>query len=154
MNDSCLVLLLGFFCTADKPYIRLSPQLSPKLAHQGLSVEVNEGEDLELSVLVEAYPRLTEHRWDTPTSPNASTQENKFTRYNTRFARYGGGAVGGGCGYIQRIIQHCYSEFQSKVSQCMRLKSDFSFLLGLFVKMLHVTLDVVYSCDCELNCFN
>ncbi|KAG7275738.1 LOW QUALITY PROTEIN: hypothetical protein CRUP_009841 [Coryphaenoides rupestris] len=68
----------------DKPFIRLSPQLSPRLAHQGLSVQVNEGEDLELSVLIEAYPRLTEHRWDTPTSPNASTQEKKFTRYNTR----------------------------------------------------------------------
>ncbi|KAG7247937.1 hypothetical protein CRUP_013433, partial [Coryphaenoides rupestris] len=68
-----------------KPFIRLSPQLSPRLAHQGLSVQVNEGEDLELSVLIEAYPRLTEHRWDTPTSPNASTQEKKFTRYNTRY---------------------------------------------------------------------
>ncbi|CAL8355141.1 unnamed protein product [Merluccius merluccius] len=69
----------------DQPYIRLSPQLSPRLAHQGLSVEVNEGEDLELSVLIEAYPHITEHHWDTPTSPNASTQEQKFTRYNNRY---------------------------------------------------------------------
>lgn len=83
---------------ADKPYIRLSPQLSPKLTHQGLSVKVNEGEDLELSVLVEAYPRLTEHSWDTPTFPNASTQEKKFTRYNNRSARYRPGGAGGGTG--------------------------------------------------------
>ncbi len=40
--------MFGFFYT-DKPYIRLLPQLSPKLAHKGLSVEVNEGEDLELT---------------------------------------------------------------------------------------------------------
>lgn len=137
MSCAVFVVVLGFFRTADKPYIRLSPQLSPKLAHQGLSVEVNEGEDLELSVLIEAYPRLTEHRWDTPTFPNASTQENKFTRYNTRFACYGG-AVGGG-GYILRIIQNYYYEFRSKMSQCMRLKSDFSFYWGYLLKcyMLH-----------------
>ncbi|CAL8263962.1 unnamed protein product [Lota lota] len=69
----------------DQPYIRLSPQLSPRLAHKGLSVQVNEGEDLELSVLVEAYPRISEHHWVTPTSPNASTQDQKFTRYNNRY---------------------------------------------------------------------
>lgn len=73
-----------FLCT-DKPYIRLLPQLSPKLAHKGLSVEVNEGEDLELSVLIEAYPHITEHGWHTPTSPNTSTQEQKFVRYNNRY---------------------------------------------------------------------
>ncbi|TMS17630.1 Macrophage colony-stimulating factor 1 receptor 1 [Larimichthys crocea] len=67
-----------------KPYIRLLPQLSPKLAYQGLSVEVNEGEDLELSVLIEAYPQITEHRWNTPTSPT-STQEHKLIRYNNRY---------------------------------------------------------------------
>uniref|UniRef100_A0A665U0E4 receptor protein-tyrosine kinase n=1 Tax=Echeneis naucrates TaxID=173247 RepID=A0A665U0E4_ECHNA len=55
------------------------------LAHQGLSVEVNEGEDLELSVLIEAYPHITEHRWYTPTSPNTSTQDHKFIRYNNRY---------------------------------------------------------------------
>ena len=72
---------------SDKPYIRLLPQLSPKLAHQGLSVEVNEGEDLELSVLIEAYPHIIEHRWHTPTSPNTSTQEHKFIRYNNRYKK-------------------------------------------------------------------
>lgn len=69
------------------------PQLSPKLAHQGLSVEVNEGEDLELSVIIEAYPPITEHRWHTPTSPKTSTQEHKLVKYNNRYnteARAGG----------------------------------------------------------------
>uniref|UniRef100_A0A8C8E154 receptor protein-tyrosine kinase n=1 Tax=Oryzias sinensis TaxID=183150 RepID=A0A8C8E154_9TELE len=80
VNSSTTYLLV-----VDKPYIRLSPQLSPKLAHQGLSVEVNEGEDLELGVLIEAYPRITEHQWHTPTSPNTHTQEHKFIRYNNRY---------------------------------------------------------------------
>ncbi|KAM4622064.1 macrophage colony-stimulating factor 1 receptor [Polymixia lowei] len=80
VNSSTTYLLV-----VDKPYIRLSPQLSPKLARQGLSVEVNEGEDLELSVFVEAYPHIVEHGWDTPTSPNTSTQEYKFIRYNNRY---------------------------------------------------------------------
>lgn len=65
----------------EKPYIRLLPQL---MASQGLSVEVNEGEDLELSVIVEAYPQITEHRWHTPTSPSTSMQEHMFVRYNNR----------------------------------------------------------------------
>ncbi|XP_067373776.1 macrophage colony-stimulating factor 1 receptor isoform X2 [Channa argus] len=80
VNSSTTYLLV-----VDKPYIRLLPQLSPKLAHQDLSVEVNEGEDLELSVLIEAYPHITEHRWHTPTPPNTSTQEHKFIRYNNRY---------------------------------------------------------------------
>lgn len=46
---------------------------------------MNEGEDLELSVLIEAYPHITEHRWHTPTSPNTSTQEHKLIRYNNRY---------------------------------------------------------------------
>lgn len=80
VNSSTTYLLV-----VDKPYIRLSPQLSPRLAHQGLSVEVNEGEDLQLSVFIEAYPHITEQGWDTPTSPNTSTQEQKFIRYNNRY---------------------------------------------------------------------
>lgn len=71
----------------DKPFIRLLPQLSPKLAHQGLAVEVNEGEDLELNVVVEAYPDITEHRWQTPTSHRTSTQEHKLVKYNNRYGR-------------------------------------------------------------------
>ncbi|KAK5925132.1 hypothetical protein CgunFtcFv8_017680 [Champsocephalus gunnari] len=80
VNSSTTYLLV-----VDKAYIRLFPQLSPKLAHQGLSLEVNEGEDLELTVFIEAYPHITEHRWLTPTSPNTSTQEQKLIRYNNRY---------------------------------------------------------------------
>ncbi|XP_055368253.1 macrophage colony-stimulating factor 1 receptor isoform X2 [Betta splendens] len=80
VNSSTTYLLV-----VDKPYIRLLPQLSPKLSHQDLLVEVNEGEDLDLSVLIEAYPQLTEHRWHTPMSPNTSTQEHKLIRYNNRY---------------------------------------------------------------------
>uniref|UniRef100_A0A3Q3W5X5 receptor protein-tyrosine kinase n=1 Tax=Mola mola TaxID=94237 RepID=A0A3Q3W5X5_MOLML len=80
VNSSTTYLLV-----VDKPYIRLLPQLSPKLTHQGLLIEVNEGEDLELSVIIEAYPHIIEHRWHTPTSPNTSTQEQKFVRYNNRY---------------------------------------------------------------------
>lgn len=75
---------LFFFLKTDKPYIRLMPQFSHKLAHQGLTVEVNEGEDLELNVVIEAYPHITEHQWHTPTSHRTSTQEHKLIKYNNR----------------------------------------------------------------------
>ncbi|XP_055782592.1 macrophage colony-stimulating factor 1 receptor 1-like isoform X2 [Salvelinus fontinalis] len=68
----------------EKAYIRLSPQLSSKLAHQGLSIDVNEGEDLKLSVLIEAYPQIIGQHWDTPTA--SSMQEQTFTRYNNRYS--------------------------------------------------------------------
>lgn len=85
INEAGVNSTTTYLLVVDKPYIRLLPQLSPRLAHHGLSVEVNEGEDLELSVIVEAYPHITEHKWYTPTSPNTSTQENKFIRYNNRY---------------------------------------------------------------------
>ncbi|XP_068182085.1 macrophage colony-stimulating factor 1 receptor isoform X1 [Antennarius striatus] len=74
-----------YLLVVDKPYIRLLPQLSPNLAYKGLSIEVNEGEDLELSVLIEAYPHITEHKWHTPLSLSSSTQEHKLIRYNNRY---------------------------------------------------------------------
>uniref|UniRef100_A0A669F6I3 receptor protein-tyrosine kinase n=1 Tax=Oreochromis niloticus TaxID=8128 RepID=A0A669F6I3_ORENI len=77
-NEAGVNTSTTYLLVVDKPYIRLSPQLSPKLAHEGLSVEVNEGDDLELSVLIEAYPHITKHRWDTPISPNTATQEHKY----------------------------------------------------------------------------
>ncbi|XP_061642954.1 macrophage colony-stimulating factor 1 receptor isoform X1 [Phyllopteryx taeniolatus] len=80
VNSSTTYLLV-----VDKPYIRLLPQLSPKLTHKGLAIEVNEGEDLELTVLIEAYPHIVEHNWQTPTSPSTSAQENKLIRYNNRY---------------------------------------------------------------------
>lgn len=84
-NEAGVNTSTTYLLVVDKPYIRLSPQLSPKLAHKGLSVEVNEGDDLELSVLIEAYPHITKHRWDTPTSLNTATQESKLIRYNNRY---------------------------------------------------------------------
>ncbi|KAM4733112.1 macrophage colony-stimulating factor 1 receptor isoform 2-T3 [Anableps anableps] len=84
-NEAGVNSTTTYLLVVDKPYIRLLPQLSPKLALKGLSVVVNEGEDLELSLLIEAYPHITEHRWLTPTTPNTSTQEHKFIRYNNRY---------------------------------------------------------------------
>ncbi|XP_017279588.1 macrophage colony-stimulating factor 1 receptor [Kryptolebias marmoratus] len=74
-----------YLLVVDKPYIRLLPQLSPEVTHRGLSIEVNEGEDLELNVLIEAYPHIIEHSWHTPTSSSTSTQDHKFIRYNNRY---------------------------------------------------------------------
>ncbi|CAB1337048.1 unnamed protein product [Coregonus sp. 'balchen'] len=78
VNKSTTSLLV-----VEEPYIRLSPQPSSKLAHQGLSIEVNEGEDRKLSVLIEAYPQIIGKHWETPTA--SSTQEQTFTRYNNRW---------------------------------------------------------------------
>uniref|UniRef100_A0A671KMC3 receptor protein-tyrosine kinase n=1 Tax=Sinocyclocheilus anshuiensis TaxID=1608454 RepID=A0A671KMC3_9TELE len=69
----------------DEPCIRLSPKLSSKLTHRGLSIEVSEGEDVDLGVLIEAYPPLISHQWETPTSHNASLPENRFYNYNDRY---------------------------------------------------------------------
>uniref|UniRef100_A0A672SU31 receptor protein-tyrosine kinase n=1 Tax=Sinocyclocheilus grahami TaxID=75366 RepID=A0A672SU31_SINGR len=69
----------------DEPYIRLSPKLSSKLTHRGLSIEISEGEDVDLRVLIEAYPPLISHQWVTPTSHNASLPENRFYNYNDRY---------------------------------------------------------------------
>ncbi|XP_021336731.1 macrophage colony-stimulating factor 1 receptor isoform X1 [Danio rerio] len=69
----------------EEPYIRLSPKLSSKLTHRGLSIEVSEGDDVDLGVLIEAYPPLTSHKWETPTSHNASLPENRFFNHNDRY---------------------------------------------------------------------
>ncbi|XP_026135817.1 macrophage colony-stimulating factor 1 receptor [Carassius auratus] len=69
----------------EEPYIRLSPKLSSKVTHRGLSIEVKEGEDVDLRVLIEAYPPLISHKWVTPTSHNASLPENRFYNYNDRY---------------------------------------------------------------------
>ncbi|XP_059372349.1 macrophage colony-stimulating factor 1 receptor [Carassius carassius] len=79
-NSSTTQLLV-----VDEPYIRLSPKLSSKLTHRGLSIEIKEGEDVDLRVLIEAYPPLISHNWVTPTSHNASLPENMFYNYNDRY---------------------------------------------------------------------
>ncbi|KAF3838255.1 hypothetical protein F7725_010023 [Dissostichus mawsoni] len=78
VNSSTTYLLV-----VDKAYIRLLPQLSPKLAHQGLSLEVNEGEDLELTVVPPHYGASMAHP-NIP-HPHTSTQEQKLIRYNNRY---------------------------------------------------------------------
>uniref|UniRef100_A0A672MY74 receptor protein-tyrosine kinase n=1 Tax=Sinocyclocheilus grahami TaxID=75366 RepID=A0A672MY74_SINGR len=62
----------------EEPYVRLFPKISSELTHHGLSIEVNEGDDVDLRVLIEAYPPLISHQWETPTSHNASLPENRF----------------------------------------------------------------------------
>lgn len=79
-NSSTTQLLV-----VEEPYIRLSPKLSSKLTHRGLSIEVSEGDDVDLGVLIEAYPPLTSHKWETPTSHNASLPENRFFNQNDRY---------------------------------------------------------------------
>ncbi|XP_056625497.1 macrophage colony-stimulating factor 1 receptor [Triplophysa dalaica] len=69
----------------DEPYLRLEAKLSSKLTRHRLSIEVNEGDDVVLSVLIEAYPPLTSHWWKTPTSHNATLLEQRFYNYNDRY---------------------------------------------------------------------
>ncbi|XP_076861983.1 macrophage colony-stimulating factor 1 receptor [Brachyhypopomus gauderio] len=68
-----------------KPYLRLVPHLSPSLDHQALTVDAAEGQDVELQVLVWAYPPLETHRWKTPALPNASQPEDTFFENNDRY---------------------------------------------------------------------
>lgn len=72
------------WCVTDEPYLRLEAKLSSKLTCHNLSIEVNEGDDVVLGVLIEAYPPLTSHWWKTPTSHNASLLEQRFYNYNDR----------------------------------------------------------------------
>ncbi|KAJ8281598.1 hypothetical protein COCON_G00041170 [Conger conger] len=69
----------------DGPYIRLSPWLQRGFARQGTDVEVSEGEDLELRVLIEAYPQILEKRWGAPSSRIISELEQKFYTHNNRY---------------------------------------------------------------------
>ncbi|XP_035392206.1 macrophage colony-stimulating factor 1 receptor [Electrophorus electricus] len=58
----------------EEPYLRVSPR--PE--HQGLSLNVKEGEDIELWVSIEAYPPVAFHGWETPAFPNTSNPEIEF----------------------------------------------------------------------------
>ncbi|XP_073668229.1 macrophage colony-stimulating factor 1 receptor isoform X2 [Paramisgurnus dabryanus] len=69
----------------DEPYIRLSAKLSSKLTHNGLFIEVSDRDDVDLRVLIEAYPPLTSHWWEIPVPHNASLLEQKFYNYNDRY---------------------------------------------------------------------
>uniref|UniRef100_A0AAY4CXP2 receptor protein-tyrosine kinase n=1 Tax=Denticeps clupeoides TaxID=299321 RepID=A0AAY4CXP2_9TELE len=63
----------------DKGYARLTSLLPP---HGSLNVDVYEGSDLELRVLIEAYPPLRARGWNTQSAHNSSTQEQQFYSYN------------------------------------------------------------------------
>ncbi|XP_036431546.1 macrophage colony-stimulating factor 1 receptor [Colossoma macropomum] len=67
VNSSATNLLV-----VEKPFLRLTAKLPPRLSHQGLSVDVAEGKDVELGVDIEAYPPLKFHGWK---FPNASQPE-------------------------------------------------------------------------------
>uniref|UniRef100_A0A8C8CJB7 receptor protein-tyrosine kinase n=1 Tax=Oncorhynchus tshawytscha TaxID=74940 RepID=A0A8C8CJB7_ONCTS len=65
----------------DEPYIRFIPRLSPNLYQNGSLVNVKEGENLEISILIEAYPQIKKHWWDVPMSHshNISTHVDTWT---------------------------------------------------------------------------
>uniref|UniRef100_A0A8C7L9S4 receptor protein-tyrosine kinase n=1 Tax=Oncorhynchus kisutch TaxID=8019 RepID=A0A8C7L9S4_ONCKI len=65
----------------DEPYIRFIPRLSPNLYQNGSLVNVKEGENLEISILIEAYPQIKKHWWDVPMSHshNISTHGDTWT---------------------------------------------------------------------------
>ncbi|KAK6305691.1 hypothetical protein J4Q44_G00244710 [Coregonus suidteri] len=72
----------------DEPYIRLIPRLSPNLYQNGSLVEVKEGENLEISILIEAYPQIKKQWWDVPMSHshNISTHDVTWAvRGNNRY---------------------------------------------------------------------
>ncbi|MCI4381601.1 hypothetical protein PGIGA_G00253930 [Pangasianodon gigas] len=80
VNSSTASLLV-----VDEPYIRLFPKLSPHLSHKGLSINVHEGQDVELGVTIEAYPKITFEHWEGPTLLNNSQHEIRFFSYNNRY---------------------------------------------------------------------
>ncbi|XP_035265075.1 macrophage colony-stimulating factor 1 receptor isoform X1 [Anguilla anguilla] len=85
VNEAGVNSSTTYLQVVDDPYLQLSPWLPPKFTHQGTDVEVNEGEDLELRVRIEAYPRILEHRWAAPSSRNISEHEQKFYARNNRY---------------------------------------------------------------------
>ncbi|XP_072524382.1 macrophage colony-stimulating factor 1 receptor [Salminus brasiliensis] len=80
VNSSTTQLLV-----VEKPYLRLTPKLPARLDHEGLSVYVYEGTDVEIGVLIEAYPPLSSHGWDTPKFLNASEPKKHLFSYNYRY---------------------------------------------------------------------
>ncbi|KAF7702314.1 macrophage colony-stimulating factor 1 receptor isoform X2 [Silurus meridionalis] len=70
VNSSTTRLLV-----VDEPYLRLSPELAPHLIHEGLSIDVYEGQDVELKVNIEAYPQITFSQWEGPTLHSNSHHE-------------------------------------------------------------------------------
>ncbi|XP_029626026.1 macrophage colony-stimulating factor 1 receptor 1 isoform X2 [Salmo trutta] len=81
MNEAGANRSTTYLQVVDEPYIRLIPRLSPNLYQNGSLVNVKEGENLEISILIEAYPQIKEHWWDVPMSHshNISTHGDTWT---------------------------------------------------------------------------
>ncbi|KAG5270230.1 hypothetical protein AALO_G00190220 [Alosa alosa] len=63
----------------DEAYVRVRV-VQPSELDGGL-LEVAEGEDVQVQLLVDAYPALTSHTWTTPTSPSNTTLEQHLYRH-------------------------------------------------------------------------
>ncbi|KAL0993866.1 hypothetical protein UPYG_G00114910 [Umbra pygmaea] len=67
----------------DKPYIR---HLAQYPFQNGSLIGLKEGENLEINILIEAYPQIIKHWWDMPVSHNISAYDNKWsTSDNCRY---------------------------------------------------------------------
>uniref|UniRef100_A0A8C7K2K6 receptor protein-tyrosine kinase n=1 Tax=Oncorhynchus kisutch TaxID=8019 RepID=A0A8C7K2K6_ONCKI len=87
MNEAGFNSSTTYLQVVDKPYMRLIPRLSPDLYLNGSLVEVNEGENLEINIQIEAYPQIKEQWWDIPMSHNhnISTHDDTWAvRFNNR----------------------------------------------------------------------
>ncbi|XP_036379764.1 macrophage colony-stimulating factor 1 receptor 1-like [Megalops cyprinoides] len=82
MNEAGLNSSTAHLQVVEEPYLRLSPRLTRKPKWCGTAIEVNEGEDVELKVGIEAYPEIEVKGWDTPTSHNTSQE---FYQRNYRY---------------------------------------------------------------------
>ncbi|XP_015205530.2 macrophage colony-stimulating factor 1 receptor [Lepisosteus oculatus] len=78
INEAGVNSSTTYLQVVDKPYIRLSTP-------QNTSLEVQEGQDLELKVLIEAYPAIVAKEWDTPRTHNTSAHEEHFEEFNNRY---------------------------------------------------------------------
>ncbi|KAJ7996417.1 hypothetical protein DPEC_G00236860 [Dallia pectoralis] len=78
MNEAGANSSTAYLQVVDKPYIRLKSHLSSNLYQNGSLVEVNEGENLEITIHVEAYPQIKKHWWDLPVTHNMSTHQNTW----------------------------------------------------------------------------
>uniref|UniRef100_A0A8C7U1Z7 receptor protein-tyrosine kinase n=1 Tax=Oncorhynchus mykiss TaxID=8022 RepID=A0A8C7U1Z7_ONCMY len=81
MNEAGASRSTIYLEVVDEPYIRFIPRLSPNLYQNGSLVNVKEGENLEISILIEAYPQIKKHWWDVPMSHshNISTHGDTWT---------------------------------------------------------------------------
>ncbi|XP_056586274.1 macrophage colony-stimulating factor 1 receptor isoform X2 [Triplophysa dalaica] len=73
-----------FLKVVDKPYIKLVPILAVEYKKNGTSIEVIQGQMLEISVQIEAYPEIEWTCWKPPKPRNTSNHEEKFHRIHNK----------------------------------------------------------------------